>query len=123
MIGYFQWQLWLGPRWLLTFFVTLQRALWRFFSVPTMVRTLLAPWRQDQLSLRQPGFTNIIKAAAFNGISRVIGAIVRSAMITSFGFTTAFLTLSFAIVLAIFVAWPLLTAWFLFAGVVRLVSV
>ena len=80
-LQYFYWQYVAAPAFLLRFFWTVQQSLLQIFSVRLMLRTLAAHWRRDQVTLRQSSITGIVVALAQNAISRVVGFLVRSAVL------------------------------------------
>lgn len=70
-----------APLWLLRFFWILHRALIQMFSVRIMLTTLLTPWHNDRVVLRQGTVTGLLHAVAWNSISRVVGLIVRCSIL------------------------------------------
>lgn len=114
VIDYLLWQYWYGPQWMVRLLWVMQRALWQFFSVPVMLQTLLSPWRHDQVSLQQGGLPAILTAIAWNAISRLIGAVVRTGVIITFMFAEAMFIVSGALVFSAFLVWPLAVAYGLF---------
>lgn len=107
VIDYLLWQYWHGPQWLVRLLWVMQRSLWQYFSVPVMLQTLLSPWRHDQVSLQQGGLPAILKALAWNAISRLIGAVVRTSVIITFLFTEAVFIGAAALIFSAFLVWPL----------------
>lgn len=113
LTSYLQWQFILAPQWLVVFIWNLQRALFQFFSVPIMVRTLFSPWRKDSLAYRGGGLMHLATIFAWNQISRIIGFIIRALVISLWiiaeilfialsGFVSIFFVLSpFIIILGI----------------------
>lgn len=47
------------------------------FSIPLLVKTLIAPWRRDVVRPAEPSLGLIFHAIAFNLVSRLIGLIIR----------------------------------------------
>ena len=123
VLEYVSWQYWHGPVWLVHLVWVMQQALWQFFSVPVMLLTLLSPWRQDQISLMQGSFTGILKAAALNVISRVIGMVVRVSVITVFVIAEVLFIGSVAVILFGFLLWPLGVMYSLFTGAMLLFGI
>ncbi len=76
-LHFFYWQYIVAPSFLLRFFWTVQQMLLQAFSVRLMLRTLVAHWRRDRVTLQQSSLTGILQALVLNGISRVVGFLVR----------------------------------------------
>lgn len=108
VVSYLRWQFINGPRWLLRFAWTVQRALWRFFSVGLMLRTLLSHWHRDALVYSPGSLSELIKIFFMNQISRLIGFIIRSVLLAVWiGVELLYLPLAVAAVI-MFPAWPVL---------------
>ncbi|MAF80742.1 hypothetical protein CL628_01890 [bacterium] len=116
VIGYLHWQLWVGPKWLLELFWTLQQALWKFFSIPVMLITLLSPWHQDRVSLQQGSISGMLKAVAWNSISRVVGMAVRLVVIIAWVISELLLVVTSVATFVFFVLWPIIVAYGIAAG-------
>lgn len=88
------------------------RNIWYVFSVPTLLRTLFAPWRRI-ITYPAKGMGPMMRAMLDNFISRLIGFIVRCLVIlaATFGF---FLTAIVGMVCV--VLWPFVP--FLIIGLV-----
>lgn len=121
-IGYLHWQLWVGPAWLLRFIWTLQLALWKFYSVPVMIITLVAPWHQDRVSLRQGSISGILKAIGWNLISRFIGFLVRLSVLIAFLVSEYVFVVGAAATFAFFLAWPVVAVLGIILGAGQLLS-
>lgn len=114
ILHYVRWQFVDGPRWLLRFAWTLQRILWRFFSVGLMLRTLFAHWHRDALAYQPGGLGELIKTFVMNQISRMIGFLIRVCLLGFWLLCELFyIPLAVAAVM-LFLFWPLL----LIAGLV-----
>ena len=108
-VEYFYWHYIESPLWLIRFFITVQQALAQYFSVKVMLRTLVAPWRKDQVRYGAGGISGIVMVFAWNMISRGIGFIVRTSVV-SVWVIMAVVVLLFGIVFFIaFLLWPLLS--------------
>lgn len=119
-LEYFYWHYVWAPRWYGRFVWTMQRALFRFFSVPLMLRTLFAHWHRDALPYRPGGIQELLITFAWNQISRAIGFIIRVSVLAVWA-AIELLFLALAIFfLVLFLAWPLLTLISLMAGIVLL---
>ena len=118
MLAYLHWQFFVGPVWLLTLYWNLERAILQFFSVPVMLRTLLAHWRKDRVSLKGTGtFGRLFEALAWNVISRLIGFLLRITVLFTWAITQALFVAGATAFLILFVAWPLITAIVMATGV------
>lgn len=80
--------------------------LWRFFDVPTLLSTLLAPWRRLGESY-EGGFDlkDAIGTFIINSLMRLVGAVVR---LTIAAFGMVILMVGAALSLTVFAAWALL---------------
>ncbi|HLD25600.1 MAG TPA: hypothetical protein VJC05_00985 [Candidatus Andersenbacteria bacterium] len=108
LVDYVYWQFFLAPRWLLHVTWNLQRALVRLFSVPVMLRTLLAPWHRDTISFHGGTLSQFGLTILWNLLSRGIGLLVRSsALVLWLTIELVFLALV-AILIPAFIAWPAL---------------
>lgn len=72
------------------------------FSIPILLRTWFAPWKQIQT---QATFRNFFQAAIDNLVSRFVGSMVRGTMM--FGALLSSLAV-FAFAVAVLVVWPLI---------------
>lgn len=82
ILQYAHWQFIDGPKWLLSFAWTLQRVLWRYFSVGLMLRTLLAHWHRDALAYQPGGLSELFQTFVMNQISRLIGFFIRCSLLS-----------------------------------------
>lgn len=121
MLSYLRWQFVDGPVWLIMLAWNIQHFLVRAFSVPVMLRTLVAHWHKDAVSYRQGSITGVAVAFIWNQISRGIGFTIRAAVLLAWK-ATAGLALTLSVVLiGLFLAWPLLVAAGFMVGVSLLV--
>lgn len=82
-----------------------------FFSVPTLLRTLFSPWKNIVNREKSVGFSleQWASNVAFDMISRMIGAIMRSALIGTFLFIEVLFVLSLPLIIGgFFILLPLL---------------
>lgn len=107
-VEYFYWHYVVSPLWLIRFFVTLQQAILQYFSVTFMLRTLVSPWRKDQVSYRG-GLGGIAIVFAWNMISRGIGFVIRCAVISLWLIVEVLFLLLAGLFFLLFMAWPLLS--------------
>lgn len=119
---YFHWQFIVGPRWLLEFIWNVQRALMRLFSVPLMIRTLVAHWHRDVVPYRGGTFSNYAMTFAWNQVSRGIGLIIRSAVLITWMLCEIALLFFATGAVVAFLAWPLLVVVGMITGFIFLVS-
>lgn len=77
-----------------------------YFSLPLLLKTIVAPWRKIQWSAGK-GFSiaRLLEALASNLISRILGAVIRSALIVAGLATEAALLVA---ALATLITWFLL---------------
>ncbi len=108
VIDYLRWQFIDGPRWLLRFAWTLQRVLWRFFSVSLMLRTLFAHWHRDALAYQPGGLGELFKTFVMNQISRLIGFFIRVCLLSIWLVGELLYIPLAATVVLLFLFWPIL---------------
>lgn len=111
---YVRWQFVEGPQWLLRFAWTLQRVLWRFFSVGLMLRTLLAHWRRDALAYQSSGLGELFHTFVMNQISRAVGFCIRCCLLGIWLVAECLYVPVAVAAITLFLAWPFL----LIAGLV-----
>lgn len=78
------------------------RNIWYVFSVPTLLKTLFAPWRRI-ITYPGKGFGPMMRAMGDNLLSRLIGFIVRTMVIIA---ATIGFVLTAVVGLVCVVAWP-----------------
>ena len=103
LIGLFSW--WYGAGWLQLIHRTLARigAILDFFSIGLLLKTLFSPFKQISVGRVNGPIGLQLRAFLDLQISRVIGAMVRLAVI-GFGLIATLLTV--AVALALLVIWP-----------------
>lgn len=115
MGGYFVWQFWSGPKFLVTLFWNVEKMLFKAFSVSLMVQTFFSHWHRDAVEYRG-GFGDIGLAFAWNGISRIIGLLVRSIVLLLWLITSILIAIAIPLICIFFITWPLLTIGSLYIG-------
>lgn len=118
---YFYWQFVLAPLWLLRFFWTLQQGLLQLFSVRLLAVTLFAHWHKDRLAYRQGTITGLIKAAALNIISRLVGFFVRATILLAWALAEIIFLFFFVSAYLAFIVSPLIAVFALIRGLVLLI--
>ncbi|HUD20968.1 MAG TPA: hypothetical protein VMQ44_02790 [Candidatus Saccharimonadales bacterium] len=78
-----------------------------FFSLPILLKTLFAPWKNDVLSARNISLSDQFKIWEQNFISRLVGFVVRSIIIVVTLVILALLTMVEAVVLLLWLLVPL----------------
>jgi len=115
MGGYFVWQFWSGPKFLIQLFWNVERMLLKAFSVSLMLQTLFSHWHRDAVQYRG-GFGDIGLAFAWNAISRIIGLLVRTIVLLLWLITSILIAIAIPLICLFFIAWPVLTLVALFLG-------
>lgn len=104
LIEFFSWWYLDGWKKLATEIELKVNRLWYLFSIPTLVKTLFAPWKR---MITSPGKTiqDHIRAIGDNFVSRLVGFFVRAIVIVA-----AVVVISFAGVVGLvaIIAWPLM---------------
>jgi hypothetical protein len=120
-VEYFHWQFVVAPWWMLRLFGNVQQALIQFFSVPYMIKTLFAYWHKDSVSYLQGSFTGMVKALAWNIISRGMGCFIRSVVLVLWLVSEILLVVVSAVLFIGFLLWPLLFISGLATGLVLVI--
>ncbi len=92
----------------------------QMFSVRLMLRTLVAHWRRDSLTLRQGTITGIIQALALNTISRIVGFLVRSSVLVLWLVSEAFFLVVAVGTMIIFLIAPIVAVGSITYGILLL---
>ncbi|HBE90347.1 MAG: hypothetical protein A3E37_01915 [Candidatus Andersenbacteria bacterium RIFCSPHIGHO2_12_FULL_46_9] len=108
LIDYLHWQFVLSPNWFIKLLWNLERASVRFFSISLMLRTLLSYWHKDAMAFTGGSLGKLATIILWNTISRLIGLIIRSAVIAIWlVIQVIFIPLSLITLVALLL-WPLL---------------
>lgn len=76
-LEYFYWHYILTPRFIFQLFWNIEKAILQFFSVPLLLRTLVAHWHKDAVAYTGGTISAYAMAFAWNLISRGIGFFIR----------------------------------------------
>lgn len=106
LADYFYWQYVWSPRWLFRLMWNLQRSAIRFFSISTMLRTLIAPWHKDVIQYRGGSLENYLLTFTWNIVSRLIGFLIRISVIISWLTFEIIFILAAVFIILIFFLWP-----------------
>ncbi len=90
------------------------------FSLPTLLRTLFAPWKNDVMSAQNVSLGDQLKIWEMNLASRLIGFLVRTVVILVSVVTLAVLIVAAGLGLALWVVTPALIVLLPLLGVGRL---
>lgn len=108
MFGLLQWHLWEAPTWLLRLTWNLERVVARYFSAALLLRTLVSHWHKDAVSYSQGSISGIALAFAWNMISRAIGFVIRTILLTLYVAIAGVLAVVGLAATALFLIWPAL---------------
>lgn len=106
LADYFYWQYVWSPRWLLQVTWNLQRSAIRFFSISTMLRTLIAPWHKDIIEHSGGSLEKYFLTFAWNIVSRLIGLLIRTSVIISWLAVEIIFVPLAVIIILVFFLWP-----------------
>lgn len=90
------------------------------FSLPTLTRTLFAPWKNDVLVARNVSLSDQIKIWQLNLASRIAGFLIRIVVLAAALLILLTLLLTAGLVLALWLIVPLLVLILPILGVARL---
>lgn len=96
--------------------------LFHFFSIPLLLRTLLAPWKRLHESRAAHGGAGFLGAFLINSITRIVGAVIRLATIAVGISAQALLVALFIAVLLLWLVMPFFLLWLAVNGLTHLVS-
>jgi hypothetical protein len=119
LLAYFYWHYVLATHWLATFTWHLEQMLLQFFSVGFLLRTLFAHWRRDAVAYRG-SLGDFFTIWAWNLISRAIGFIIRSLVLSLYVVVQLFFILLLSMCWLLFLLAPLLVLVSLVTGLVLL---
>ncbi len=104
MVAFLRW--WYGPGWQETGSQIMVRAhtIYLDFSVPILLRTLMAPWRRI-VSSNEGALSQKMRAMLDNVISRFVGLMVRLMALLAAGIA---ISLTFVVGGLIYVLWPIM---------------
>jgi hypothetical protein len=91
-----------------------------FFSIPLLLRTLFAPWKRITDESRPKGVEDFLASHLMNGMSRVLGALVRVTVIACGVLFLLLGTLGLFLFVALWVCLPVLSVAALLYGIVLL---
>lgn len=91
-----------------------------FFSIPLLLRTLLAPWKRVTDESRPKSIEDFLATHLMNGMSRVLGALVRASVIACGVLCLLIGTLALFFMLALWTCLPVVSVVGLFYGVALL---
>jgi len=123
LVDYFYWQYVWAPKIFLQILWNLERALWRFFSVKFMLRTLLAHWHKDAIPYRGGTLSNLALTFIWNQVSRFIGFLIRSAVLLAWLIAEIIFMPLAATIFLVFLVWPLVVLTSLSVGLALLSSI
>jgi hypothetical protein len=90
------------------------------FSLPTIMRTLFAPWKNDVLTARNVSLGDQLKIWEMNFASRIIGFLVRLVVIFVAAIILLLLVVGAGVGLALWIATPILVLLLPILGVGRM---
>lgn len=115
---YLYWQYNLAPRWLLQLIWNFQIGLINIFSIPVMLKTLIAHWHKDAVGFHGGTPSQLLMVYSWNLISRFMGLIIRSSVIAVWLLVEAFYLPLALMVFSLFLLWPLLVIFSVPLGIV-----
>ncbi|MFH0864513.1 MAG: ATP-dependent Clp protease ATP-binding subunit [Candidatus Gottesmanbacteria bacterium] len=111
MIGFLVWHYTSGLNQLLIIYNNLLYFLLHFFSIPYLIRTLLAPWKREVFTYQGPGFhiEKYLEVIVINLISRIIGMIIRTLTISAWIIITFIAIIIFTIITFFYLILPVIS--------------
>lgn len=93
-----------------------------FFSVKTSLKTLLAPWKRDQISTENLSIQEKFQIATLNATSRLIGATVKIITVGIFLIVGLFAISIELSLMIIWLIWPVAVAALVYLGIKTMVG-
>lgn len=105
------------PREILFYFKILYFKILDSFSVPIIVRTFFSPWKRDEVFVKNAPLNVRIYVWASNQVSRLIGVVLRSAVLFIFAVVMVLWGLVFVGVFCFWLLYPVLVLFLALAAV------
>lgn len=86
------------------------------FSIPILFRTLFSPWKKDTLYAENPSLSESFQIMIGNGVSRIVGAVVRLMTIFAGIISTGLTFVTGLIFLAVWILLPLIIIYLFISG-------
>ncbi len=114
---YFWWHYFKAPPRIFFLTVHFVRTTLHFFSVLTMIKTLLSPWRQLSAERsKKIDFTDIMSSIVVNTIMRIFGALIKLTMIVLALIITALMFVGGLLFLVYWLLMPMIVMFLFIAG-------
>ena len=114
--GFVYWWLLFVPTKIITIAVRMVKKTFHFFSIDLLLKTLLQPWKKDEIDTTNMALDDKIRVWMMNLVSRLVGAIVRGGTIV-IGLGAIIGTIITAILLLIgFILLPFIAIWLIIQG-------
>ncbi len=110
------------PREIIFYFKILYFKLLDSFSVPIILKTFFAPWKRDEIYVKNAPLNIRFYVWAMNQISRLIGVILRSSVLVGFVIALALWGIGLVSVLCFWLFYPVIVLVLLVAGVFYLIK-
>lgn len=115
-IGFFSWWIFVIPKEIIEISIKVMKKTFNFFSIDLLLKTLLLPWKRDEIDTTNMSLDDRVRVMVMNLVSRLVGAIVRGGAII-IGLGAMLSTLIACIVtLALFLGLPLIALYFIVAS-------
>jgi len=82
IFAFFSWWLFAVPSTIINSSISTVKKLFAFFSVDLLARTLIEPWKRDEIDTTNMALDGKIRVLIMNLISRLVGFVVRAATIS-----------------------------------------
>jgi hypothetical protein len=113
------WAFWYNevPKEITFYFRILSYKLLDYFSVSIITRTFFAPWKRDQVYLRNAPLNARLNVWLLNLISRLVGATLRAGLLLIYAATFLIGLLAFTLIILFWLLFPVVVLGLLILGI------
>jgi hypothetical protein len=116
MVGFIYWWLLFVPTEIFTISVRTVKKTFHFFSIDLLLKTLLQPWKKDEIDTTNMALDDKARVWMMNLVSRLVGAIVRGGTIAIGLGAIAGIVLIATVLLVGFILLPFIAIWLIIQG-------
>lgn len=120
IVDYFRWHYTTAFRDVFIVWLNLVWFVMHFFSIPLLLRTLFAPWKRISEVYGRTGLEDLMATLLVNTMTRIVGAVIRFAIILVGCLVLLVVCLGLAAVLVAWVVLPLFVVYIALYGVTLL---
>lgn len=115
-IGFFYWWIFVVPKEIIGITLKVIKKTFNFFSIDLLFKTLLLPWKRDEVDMINMSLDDRFRVIIMNLVSRLVGAVVRGGTIITGMAAIAASAIAGILSLVIFLTLPLIAVYFIIAS-------